>query len=336
MATQAEMSTYSLTIGLAGMQGRNFYYPCDTGIGQNGRLYVMNRAYDAEPEALHGTICDIYGKFYGSFGSFGEREGQLVWPTAVVLDTQNRVYVSDEYTHRISIFDSSGEFVSCWGVPGSGPGELDGPSGIALDGAEDLYVVDHQNNRIQKFTKDGLYLASFGGGGSADGQFNLPWGVAVAADRDVYVADWRNDRIQRFTGDGAFVARYGEFGRGNGQFRRPSSVAVDQEGFMYVADWGNERVQILDPDGRFIMKLRGQATLSKWAEDYFDTEQEELHLREAADLEPVLESFAGDPHEESSHIEKYFWAPVTVKLDDENRLYVTESNRHRIQIFQKK
>ena len=335
MATQTEILKYSHTIGLTGMQGRNFYYPCDTGIGKNSRLYVMSRAYDAEPEALHGTICDIDGEFYGTFGSFGEGEGQLVWPTAVALDNQHRVYVSDEHTHRISIFESSGEFVSSWGVHGSGPGELDGPSGIAFNGAEDLYVVDHQNNRVQKFTKDGRYLASFGEGGSRAGQLDLPWGVTIAASGDVYVADWQNDRILQFSGEGAFVDHYGESGRGDGQFHRPSSVAVDEEGYMYVADWGNERVQVLDPDGGFIVKLRGQATLSKWAEDYFDTEKEELQLREASDLEPFLESFADDPHEESSHVEKYFWAPVTVKLDGQGRLYVTESNRHRIQIFHK-
>ena len=40
-----------------------------------------------------------------------------------------------------------------------------------------------------------------------------------------------------------------------------------------------------------------------------------------------------DPHEVSSHIEKYFWSPMSVKLDDAGQLYVTESNRHRIQIY---
>ena len=39
--------------------------------------------------------------------------------------------------------------------------------------------------------------------------------------------------------------------------------------------------------------------------------------------------------EESSHIEKLFWAPVSIKLDDSGRLYVTESNRHRIQIYRR-
>ncbi len=43
--------------------------------------------------------------------------------------------------------------------------------------------------------------------------------------------------------------------------------------------------------------------------------------------------FNDDPHEESSHIEKLFWGPVSVMLDAEGRLYVTETNRHRLQVF---
>ena len=35
----------------------------------------------------------------------------------------------------------------------------------------------------------------------------------------------------------------------------------------------------------------------------------------------------------SAHIEKYFWSPVSVTLDPENRIYVTESNRHRIHVY---
>ena len=41
------------------------------------------------------------------------------------------------------------------------------------------------------------------------------------------------------------------------------------------------------------------------------------------------------PHQVSAQTESYFWGPVSVKLDDEGRLYVTESSRHRIQVYQR-
>ena len=219
------------------------------------------------------------------------------------------------------------------GTPGARDGELGGPSGLAFDSEDNLYVADHLNNRIQKFTSDGLFLLTFGSEGAGDGQFNLPWGLTVDPKGEVYVADWRNDRIQRFSPDGEFLAKYGNSGHGDGEFYRPSSVAVDSEGYIYVADWGNERVQVLGPSGDFVTKLRGEATLSAWAQDFLNTNVEEAETRAKSNLEPQFDFFEGDPFEESSHVEKYFWAPVSVKFTSDGRLCVTECNRHRIQIY---
>jgi hypothetical protein len=102
-----------------------------------------------------------------------------------------------------------------------------------------------------------------------------------------------------------------------------------------VADWGNERVQVLDSQGGFVMQLRGEATLSKWAENFLSINVEEAAARATANLEPEVDYFVADPHEESSHIEKLFWSPVSVKLDSQERLYVTETSRHRVQVYRR-
>ena len=44
--TQATVLEYDLTVGLSAMEGRGFYYPTDTAIAPNGRLYVPNRSMD--------------------------------------------------------------------------------------------------------------------------------------------------------------------------------------------------------------------------------------------------------------------------------------------------
>ena len=334
--TKPDFLEYSLTVGMTTMEGRGFYYPVDTAIGKDGRLYVVSRTLENPAgRGVRVTMCNVGSEYFGIFGSYGEGDDQFIWPSCGAVDSQGRVYISDEHTGRISVFKPSGEFLSKWGTQGSGEDELDTPSGMAFDGQDNLYVSDTHNSRIQVFTKDGRHLRSFGAKGEADGQLNLPWGVTIDAKGDVYVADWGNDRIQRFSAHGEYLAKYGTSGRGDGQFHRPASVAVDCGGYIYVADWGNERVQVLDPEGGFVMKLRGQATLSKWAEDFLRGNSEEAAARAGANLEPQLEFPDDDPHEESSHIEKYFWSPVSVKLDGAGRLYVTESNRHRIQVFER-
>jgi len=333
MAIQTDFLMYRLAVGLSTMEGRGFYYPSDTVIGHNHHLYVLNRSLEGVDRGIRVTMCDLDSEYYGTFGSYGEGDGQFVWPSCGTVDAQGHIYVTDEYLHRVSAFDASGTFLATWGAHGSGTGQLDGPSGITCDGQGNLYVSDTHNHRIQKFSASGAPLLSFGALGSGAGQCNLPWGLTVAPNGDVYVADWGNDRIQRFAPNGAFVASYGTPGRGDGQFTRPASVAVDPEGYMYIADWGNERVQVLDPDGGFVQSLRGAATLSAWAVNFLTINKEEGAARARANLEPEIASSPDDPHEVSSHIEKYFWSPMSVKLDDEGQLYVTESNRHRIQIY---
>ena len=326
---------YVMTLGMTTMEGRGFYYPVDTAIGQDGWLYVVNRSLDNVTRGVRVTMCDIDSEYYGTFGSFGEGDGQFIWPSGGAIDSRGRAYISDEQLHRISVFDHDGAFLSRWGAHGTGEGELDTPSGIAFDNQDNLYVSDTYNHRIQKFTADGRFQLSFGSQGQGDGELNLPWGVTLDANDNVYVASWGNDRIRKFSPYGQYLASYGASGSGDGEFQRPSSVAVDGEGYMYLADWGNERVQVLDPQGGFVMKLRGQATLSKWDENFLRINVEEGAARARANLEPEINYFVADPHEESSHIEKFFWSPVSVKLDRAGTLYVTESNRHRIQVYKR-
>ena len=327
---------YSITLGIVAMEGRGFEYPTDTVVAKNARLYVTNRSRDSGERAVRVTVLDRDSEFYGVFGQFGYGDGRLVSPVCAAEDANERIYITDDVTHKISAFDYDGNFVLRWGEYGSGKGDLNGPSGIAFDAANDAYIADTQNHRVQKFSDSGQFLSAFGSKGTGEGLFDLPWGVTVAPDGDVYVADWGNDRIQRFSPDGDFITAYGASGRGEGEFLRPSGVAVDERGYIYVSDWGNERVQVLDADGAFLQKLRGEATLSKWAANYLDINKEEGEARAKSDLEPSSELLGtDDPHTESAHIEKYFWAPMSVKLDDSGRLYVTEGNRHRIQVYQR-
>ncbi len=333
---QTQFLKYSGTVGMTTMRGRGFYYPMDAAMSRDGRIYVISRSSERAPaDTLRVTVLNAEGEYFGVFGAKGDGDGEFLWPCGVATDAEDRVYVSDEQLHRIIIFTASGEFVSKWGTRGGREGELNGPSGIAFDSDNNILVSDTWNHRIQRFTKDGTFLSAFGTSGDGKGEFDLPWGLATNADGEIFVADWGNDRVQRFSPDGQFVAQYGGTGRENGQFVRPASVAVDADGYIYVADWGNERVQILNSEGLFVQKLRGEATNSTWAEDFLRVNVEEAEARLRANLEPEIEFFNDDPHEESSHIEKLFWGPVSVLLDDAGRLYVTEENRHRIQVFER-
>ena len=322
---------YGLTLGITAMEGRGFSNPVDLAVSSDDRVYVLSRTNPLQPEGIRVGVLDLDSGYYGDFGSYGSGEGQFVWPTAIAFDSRDRLYLADEHNQRITVFDKSGTYVKSWGAEGTADGEMNGPAGLAFDSEDCLYVVDHLNHRVQKFTADGEWLLGWGGQGDAEGELDLPWGVAVGPDGTVCVADWRNDRVQKFTPDGRFLAAFGDIGEG--RLSRPSGVAVDGRGRVYVADWGNERVRIFDADGGLVQSLRGEATLSKWAEQFMEANRDQAVAREAADLDPPLAPDVDTPYEESARIERYFWGPVSVKLDREGRLYVTETNRHRVQVY---
>lgn len=340
MKTQVPIQ-YSHTIGfLATMRGRGFTNPVDMAFDSDGVMYVVNRVGPEDGTYTpykRITICTASEEYVGEFGTGGEKDGQLMWPSSIAIDKDDNIYISDEALHRISIFNKNGDFLGKWGLHGSKDGEFDRPSGISFDREGNLLVADGLNSRIQRYTKDGVYLSQWGREGDGKGEFNIPWGVTIDLAGNVYVADWRNDRIQKFDSDGQFLATWGSSGQGDGEFRRPSGVGVDPDGMVYVADWGNERVQIFDPSGSFVGKLRGQAQVSKWGMDYFTTNLDELQERENANLEPELFLLPTDEHfrEESASIEKLFWGPIAIKIDRSGSIYVVESCRHRIQVYRK-
>ncbi len=332
-AQKTNFLEYDRTMGMTVMEGRGFYYPVDTAVGKDDRLYVISRSKEETTRGIRVTMCDVDSGYFGNFGAYGYAGGQFVWPACGAVDNRGRFFISDEKLNRVTAYDDTGNYLFHWGESGSGPGELDTPSGLAFDRENNIYVADTYNNRVQKFTADGRFLLAIGEHGSEG--VSLPWGLATDTRNNVYAADFGNDCIKKYSSQGEFLAAFGSSGRGDGEFTRPASVAVDHDGYIYVADWGNERVQVLDSEGNFVTKLRGEATLSQWASNFLSINVEEAAARGTADLDMEIDYVVDDPHEESSHIEKYFWCPVSVKLDSQGRLYVTETNRHRLQVYRR-
>ena len=101
----------------------------------------------------------------------------------------------------------------------------------------------------------------------------------------------------------------------------PSDVAVDGDGDVYVADWGNKRVRIFEPDGEVIGSIYGDAT------EFFGPVKRDI---EASPVYAKAYSRAGDLTQLGR-----FDRPVSVEVDDRDRLFVVDSRRGRVQIYAK-
>ncbi len=297
---------YYMTLGMRRVTSN----AVDIAFGEEERVYVLCRG------GL-GTEIRRINWADDNLGTIGA--GTFQWPSGLLCDEDEVLYVSDEAHNKIFVMDKDGELIASWGEQGDGEGQFNRPTGMSFDGDGNIVLSDTLNHRIQTYSRDGEFISQFGSLGDGKGELNMPWGVAVGGDGDIYVADWRNDRVQKFAPDGEFLMSVGSSGDGKGNFDRPTSVAVDVDGDIYVADWGNDRVQLFDAEGRFVEQFVGDANLSRSAREYVLANPVTLRLREMADLEAT----------------KRLRAPLTVRVDDEGRLYITDFGSHRIQIYKK-
>ena len=313
---------YSHSIGRNEFAGTGFRNAVDMALGPDDTVYVLNRSYENRPDGVRVTVCTLDENYVTEFGTYGEVDGQFMWPTAIALDKDENIYVADEWLNRITKFSRDGEFLGKWGEAGSGDGQLDRPAGMVITKDQHIILTDSRNNRVQKFTLDGKYVSQFGKAGNGQGEFNMPWGLALDKDENIYVADWRNDRIQVFNPAGQWQASFGRSGNGIGEFNRPNGVGVDADGDVYVADWLNNRVQVLNPDGRFVAEMRGDHELSNWGKEKLISNPDMIRQRALA--------VANNPS-----YERLLAHPCAVKVNDKGQICILDHTRGRIQVYSK-
>ncbi|MEM7801951.1 MAG: NHL repeat-containing protein, partial [Chloroflexota bacterium] len=129
------------------------------------------------------------------------------------------------------------------------------------------------------------------------GELVRPRNVAVGADGQIFVADSGNHRIAVFSPDGSFDFAFGGEGIENGRFNDPWGLTLDDE-FLYVADTWNNRVQKFTFDGEFVASF-GQSGSPESA-------------RDGGGL---------------------FYGPRDIALIEDDRLMITDTGNHRVQIF---
>jgi hypothetical protein len=233
--------------------------------GDNVRVFIADTHYHrimiyAPDPAEAGTGPMQWGRgmrLVGQFGSYGEGDGQLVYPTdvAVLTDesgrTIKRLYVS-EYggNDRISIYEPGEEaesyrFVRSFGRHGRDEDRaaFSRPQSLYLDAARgELLVADACNHRIGRFSLEGELKGWVGGPGRGAGEFMYPYGVVGLGNGTALVAEFGNSRVQHVDLEsGACLGLYGVPGREPGMLATPWAVTMlgDQ---AVVLDSGNNRI----------------------------------------------------------------------------------------------
>ena len=178
-------------------------------------------------------IVTLEGTLICTFGSTGQKEGQLGNPCGVAVNAKGTIFIVEWSNHRVSMFSSDGIFLHSFGSKGSQNGQFLYPCHVCIGPDSLLYITDKRNNRVQVFTQNGDYVSRFG-----DRVLSLPTGIAVTKDGFIIVASYDSFKVSIFSpGGGACVWEVKNVG-----LDAPSAVAVDDNGFICVTDSGKPKI----------------------------------------------------------------------------------------------
>eukprot|EP00731_Ephydatia_muelleri_P000327 Em0001g327a len=121
------------------------------------------------------------GQFLQRYGRWGSGQGQLKYPTFVIVDQIDRLIVSDD-NHRVVILDQAGTWLlTINGNVTDGYGFLN-PYALALDPQGNIHVAADNCNAIYVFTLDGTYVRSYGNLKDPSGIVNDEEGYSLVND----------------------------------------------------------------------------------------------------------------------------------------------------------
>jgi DNA-binding beta-propeller fold protein YncE len=249
------------------------------------------------------------------------------------IDSKGKVYATagagDE---GVVVFNKNGKIVDTWGKG------FKSKHGLRVFD-DKVWVTDRERQVVMEFTLDGKLLRTLGTEGKSGlgrNEFNKPSDMAIGPNGDIYVSDgYANSRVMRFNSRGKYKQDWGTSGDGPGQFKLVHNIAINKDGKVYVADRTNERLQIFDADGKFLDEWKH---VGKVYGLYIDC-QSRVYITDGASNNvyvtdehgKILTMFGkiGDGAGE-------FKMCHSITVDEDGKIYVTEGDGMRIQVFERK
>jgi sugar lactone lactonase YvrE len=162
-----------------------------------GLVVEAERVVVVDPPRHELVVLSTAGALVARFGTLGDGDGQLHFPSALARAADGTLLVIDALNFRIARFSPAGEWLGAFGSAGQSGGALARPKGIAVDAAGRIYVSDAQRDLVLVYSPAGEFDCALAASGTDPGRLTMPAGIAIAGGR-LYVADSLNHRVQAF------------------------------------------------------------------------------------------------------------------------------------------
>jgi len=290
-------------------------------------------------------VFNTEGTFEDVWRAQGDAEGRFAFPSAITVDGTGRVLVTDDGNHRVQTFTPAGDFLSSFPHE---PG-LNNNTGIAVDEAGRIFTGTISPNMVRAYSPSGEFQYAWEVPFNTSG--TVVGGIA-AANGQVYVAD--RTQVQVFGVDGSPRGVMDWVGgiqyatsvhlisnpyRTRPYLSAPTDVEIGADGLIYVVDGSNivgfdanhEAVSWTPLPGigslvikSFAMDACGNIFALATAGRF--PAQPSIRAFDSTGL-PIGE-WSGNGIEDGE-----FREPRGVAVDRAGRVFITDSDNHRIQVF---
>lgn len=282
-------------------------------------------------------LCDpsLSLRFLFAFGEQGEAPGQMHKPTGVSTDAAGNIFVVDAGNHRLQKFNERGELIAFIGGFGWNARQFQMPRDVFVYNSLDVFVADYENHRIERYDKDLNWLASYYSNDNWDVRYRFffPRAVAVSIHGNFFIADAEYRRIVKFSPRLEPELSFGDFDWGSGILLEPTAIALDRRDRIFVADASAGKVTVFDYFGNYLFEI-GSAVLIKPTGVALDPFGNLFVVDSSKNRIFVFDDGGAVIYEFGSPGNKLgaFNEPLDICIHG-NRLYLADTNNHRIQAF---
>jgi hypothetical protein len=217
-----------------GIEG--FDHPFDVLETDDGFLFV------SEYEGARIAKCTLEGDKIKIIGKKGIKEGELLAPQFLAMDSKGYIYTTDYGNKRVTKYDQDGNYILTIGTNKETGAVLGGPTGIAtIDGS--VYIADNIKKKIFVFDESGNSLTSYGQGflKGPEGIFFLDGNTLLVADTSTFAEETRIVKLdiknERWT-------IHSDIGN---QSERLLHIAADPNADFFVVDYNLNKIFTLTP-----------------------------------------------------------------------------------------
>jgi serine/threonine-protein kinase len=237
--------------------------PVAVAVDREGFVYTATFEYRVDQEQhrmLRKHAPD--GAVVLTFGGYGMKPGEFLYPTAIACAPDGTVLVLDAERHVIQRFTKDGVYLNGFGGRGPGQGSFNDPRGLQVGPDGKVYVLDYGNRQVQRLAADGTYETrwAFRLGADQPGM-RLIDGFHVSTGGTLYLSDATGGKIRSVHADGKLGPVF-QFEKLQGEASDTLlDLGTDERGFLFAGRRGGHLIRAFDAGGNLVETIETYAPI---------------------------------------------------------------------------